>query len=55
MIVLGAVIPVFGITIQDYDRTKGSNTRSHMTIQYYDCTMSVLRPIYDIMIVLGYY
>ena len=54
MIVLGEVLPMFGMTIQSYDRTRGSNTRYHTTIRSYDHTRSALRPIYDLMIILGY-
>ena len=35
MIILGEVLPVFGITVRSYDCTRGSNTHSHMTIQFY--------------------
>ena len=45
IIVLGEVLTVFGMTIRSYYCTGGSNTRSHMTIQYYDCTRSVIRRI----------
>ena len=53
MIALRSVLPMFGINIQSYGLTRGSNTRLCMNIQSYGFTRSVLRQIYDIMIVLG--
>ena len=54
------VSPMPIMTIRSNDRTeeinyRESNTRSHMNIQYYDCTRLVIRLIYDLKIVLGYY
>ena len=49
MTTIGALPYVIEMTIQSYDRTWDRNTRSHMTKQSYDHTISLLRDVSHIM------
>ena len=53
MFILGALLPMFVITILPYDHIRGSNTCSRMTMGSYHPNRSVLIPIYDLHILLA--